>query len=525
MKRDGIRFLIILLAGTILRVYFIDYRGFWIDEVFSVYLASSSLSGLFNLLNANNQSPLFFFLLHYWIKLLGDSDVTVRLLSVVWGSIGIIGIYYLLGEGLKWSKRSALLGAFLVIINPLHVYYSIEARPYSMLFALAAFYLAFLCRIYSAEAKRYYIAFVSLQILLLYTHPTALIYCFTINVVYLLLLLSMKQLNKLRLGNLLITNAITLLLFLPWIVTYWLQVQATSEHFWAPPLTLVDTVKIWGRLILFLSSDLIDLHPEWFKLLTPNILMWAAAALPVVMLMLTGMFYSFKRKVLPELLIVISFFVYPMMLCIISMLIKPIMITRVLIPVSIGFVTLILTPGEQHLGTYKRAILHMLLALFVFICLALNFFIIRVGGAEDWRKAAMDVSKISTKDDLILIFESSNTLLFNRYNKSDISVRGVTEDYEERWDLKKIYGSEWKKYYTSDYNLSIDSEKTVERLTRLVENRQRIFLVIAPLSRKNMPSSQKNVLSELKDYKPDEIITIGNIRIFSLSRTPQISNP
>jgi mannosyltransferase len=517
-------FLIILSAGTIFRVYFIDYRSFWIDEVFSVYFASASVRNLFNLLKADNQSPLFFFLLHYWIKLLSDSDIAVRLFSVAWGSIGILGTYYLLGNGLRWSPKSTLVGVCLVVINPLHVYYSIEARCYSMLFALSVFYLASLCRIYSTGGKRYYIAFVSLQVLLIYTHPTALIYCFTVNLIYLLLLLSMKQLNKLRFRNLLIANAITLLLFLPWIRVYWLQVQATSEHFWAPPLTAVDTIKIWGRLVLFLSTDLIDLHPERFKLSTPNVLMWSAAALPVVMLMLAGIFYSFKRKGITELLVVISFFLYPTILCVISLLIKPIMITRVLIPVSIGFIALILTSVEQHVTTYKRAILHMLLALFVFICSALNFFIIKVGGAADWRKAAAEVSKISTRDDLILIFENPNTLLFNRYNKSDISVRGITGDYEERWYLKQIYGSEWSKYFTSDYNLSIDSNKTVERLDRLVDSRQRVILVFAPINNNKVLSVERSLLKRWEDYKPNKIATLDHIRILSLARMSEHQN-
>jgi len=83
-------FFIILLTGSILRFYNIDKKSYWLDEELSIRLSSLSISGIID--NSANEThpPLYYFILHYWMNLFGDSEASARSLSAIFGIISIM---------------------------------------------------------------------------------------------------------------------------------------------------------------------------------------------------------------------------------------------------------------------------------------------------------------------------------------------------------------------------------------------------------------------------------------------------
>jgi mannosyltransferase len=66
----------------------------WLDETFSVWLASHSVVDMLQwIVKIDQHPPLYYLLLHYWIALNGDTPYNVRLLSVLFGA-GTIPIIY-----------------------------------------------------------------------------------------------------------------------------------------------------------------------------------------------------------------------------------------------------------------------------------------------------------------------------------------------------------------------------------------------------------------------------------------------
>ena len=80
-------------------------------------------------------SPFYYLLLHIWIKLFGMSDFSVRFMSVLFSCATIILLFVFIKEHFK-NIKLAILGAFLMAIEPFFIAMSQQTRNYSMTFFL-----------------------------------------------------------------------------------------------------------------------------------------------------------------------------------------------------------------------------------------------------------------------------------------------------------------------------------------------------------------------------------------------------
>ncbi len=138
--------IIITLIGGSLRVFLLGYKGMWLDETFSVWLANHSVVDMLQwIVKIDQHPPLYYFLLHYWIALNGDTPYYVRLLSVLFGA-GTIPIIYLIGKRMSDVVMGLAAAAFLAL-SPFHIYFSQETRMYALLTFNAAVAIYVLVRL------------------------------------------------------------------------------------------------------------------------------------------------------------------------------------------------------------------------------------------------------------------------------------------------------------------------------------------------------------------------------------------
>ena len=83
--------IIILFIGIILRMYGLSTESIWLDEGYSIVTAKLDLLQV--ALVQDDVPPLYYLLLHWWIKLFGDSEFSVRFPSVVFGLLSIFMAY------------------------------------------------------------------------------------------------------------------------------------------------------------------------------------------------------------------------------------------------------------------------------------------------------------------------------------------------------------------------------------------------------------------------------------------------
>jgi mannosyltransferase len=134
---------ILLLAGS-LRFYGLEIQSLWADELSTWYNSGKdNLSEVIAMARAGRQEatpPGYFILMYFIEKYFGDSESLLRLPSAVAGVLSV-PVIYLLGRRL-YSQREGLIAALLLAVLWCPVYYSQEARAYSLLllFALLATY-------------------------------------------------------------------------------------------------------------------------------------------------------------------------------------------------------------------------------------------------------------------------------------------------------------------------------------------------------------------------------------------------
>jgi mannosyltransferase len=124
--------IIITLVGGLLRVLLLGAKGMWLDETFSVWMASHSVADMLHwIVRIDQHPPLYYLLLHYWIALNGDTPYYVRLLSVLFGA-GTIPIIYLIGKRMS-GVVMGLVAAVLLALSLFNIYFAQETRMYTLL--------------------------------------------------------------------------------------------------------------------------------------------------------------------------------------------------------------------------------------------------------------------------------------------------------------------------------------------------------------------------------------------------------
>jgi len=150
---------LILILGFILRLLLLGNQSIWLDEAFSIY---HSQKPAYEILALDDPSPpLYHLILHNWTGIFGISEFSVRFPSLIFGVISIY-LIYLLGRRMH-KEKAGLFAALILAVSPINVFYSQEARAYSLLFMLSLASMYF----YMKKKNKWYVLFSTLMI---YTH-------------------------------------------------------------------------------------------------------------------------------------------------------------------------------------------------------------------------------------------------------------------------------------------------------------------------------------------------------------------
>jgi uncharacterized membrane protein len=194
----GIRsaLLLVLVVGVLVRLPNIG-RDVWFDEASSLYNARGAdvittkivsngpeftsemfardggwRESLLAISHAEYMPPLYFFLLRIWIKLFGEGDATLRLLSVIFGLATIIAVFFL-GRKL-FDEKIGLVAAGVMAILPSPVQYSQEIRSYPLAILLVTLASSAFWEAYRAVGERRewrrWLLYFGLAAASLYTH-------------------------------------------------------------------------------------------------------------------------------------------------------------------------------------------------------------------------------------------------------------------------------------------------------------------------------------------------------------------
>jgi mannosyltransferase len=457
--------------GLFLRFYTLGSESIWFDEAASIFSAKQPVIDMLKACVAwQRHPPLHFITLKMWINLFGDSEVSVRMLSAIFG-IASIPLIFLVGKKL-FNDRVGLLASFLLSISSFAIYYSQETRAYAMLLFLTLLSFVFFIRIMKHQdaGKLYFIAYFITNTLLIYTHYFGL-FVIASQLFYFILV---KKYNKINTRSFWYAQIATGIAFVPWAVVF-VGYSIPQSYSWPRPTltSLVNTfgeysgysnVRYWLLPILGFFC-ILGLH-SWRQNFSQEqeensfkTFHWGDLAV------------SFNRNVLLVLVWLAFPIILPFLISQIPLKSTGIYITRYTISALPAF--LLLVASGMRIFLTRKA----LYPLFSVILIGITWFsgtglqnYYAQPHKEQWREAVLLSQPLIQEDDVIILSNPSFIIALNYYYKGDVE-RLALNDGNEKDEIAAIiaqgknrvwlYQGGWGSTNTRDYLLNTLGEKSL----------------------------------------------------------------
>ncbi|MDD3236771.1 MAG: glycosyltransferase family 39 protein [Candidatus Gastranaerophilales bacterium] len=264
-KKNIIILTFIIILGLVLRIVGLYERtdGLSYDEVYSWWVSTHGFPfGIIKKLCYEEYHPCFYsFLLHFWAKIFGDSDISLRWTSVL-ASIGTVVVGYFVGKEVKDTKVG-LLCAFIMAISVFNISMAQYVRFYPFGDLLMLVSILFALKIQKNEfSKPNYAAFIIANVFLINTLSQGSFFVFIETLVIFLFIFKN---NRVHLKPFLIATGITLFLSIPELIL--LSIQFISSR-----LALIQGWEWYHFNLLYIFYDCLGWLSLDIPFITPIIL-------------------------------------------------------------------------------------------------------------------------------------------------------------------------------------------------------------------------------------------------------------
>ncbi len=308
LKKLKIIFPPVLLACLFSLLASLNLRtAIWFDEAYSAFLIRGNFGEIWASTAVDVHPPFYYFCLKIWSLIFGTSDFALRSMSVFFAALGIILCFFLLKR--LFNLKTATVSTFFLSLSPFLIRYSEEMRMYGLVFFIvisATFALDYALK---SKKKLPWLLYAVLISLGMWTHYfTSLVWL--AHLIWIIYYYHQSKNLKSNLKTLILTYTFAVLLFLPWLPSFFTQVKTVQNGFWIPEVSLLTPFS-------FLTEALTLSSPEEVK-------NWLI--LPVLGVLFFSIFLA--RKTLKTLksseqnnLLFLCFLIFlpPLLLCLLSL--------------------------------------------------------------------------------------------------------------------------------------------------------------------------------------------------------------
>lgn len=351
-------------------------QSIWRDEAFSIFVGEKPIP--FIIQNLTFEPPVYYILLHYWIRLFGTNEIAVRSLSLVGFALATVVVIF-------WSEKLfrkhwlSWVTPILFFTNPMLIYYAFEIRTYG-------WYTFFAVLSLFAYSESRWRLWVIATILGFYTH-TYFLFLFAAQGMHWLALHRNKLTRPFSLPRepAVASALLAISAMIPWIIRV-IREAATLKQSWYFPVNGNLVKSVLGNMYLGYEG-------------TPWYLWGFTAPLSLVLLF----FFSiavYKKSTRARNTVFLFSALIPLTIVIGVSFIKPLFVNRYLIGVTIAEVFLIALAIE---AIKNRHVQKFVAWCFVLGALAFNVWYPSQHAKLDIRTTIREVNALRTTNDIILV--------------------------------------------------------------------------------------------------------------------------
>lgn len=360
--------------------YFI--QSFWRDEAFSVLFASKPL--LWILQNSSFDPPIYYLLLHFWMKIFGQSEIAVRSLSFVGFLLATILVVRLANQ-LFNKKIIQILIPVLFFFNPMLLYYAFEARAYG-------WYIFFTVLAIYGYIKQRWTLFILGSVLGFYTHLYAGIIPFICFLHYMSLHIKTVISKRPLFSDAMIRSILIISAFiLPFCIRF-LLVAHQFTNAWYYPVDTHLIASVLGNMYTGYEGT------PWYLWETTR---WIS--LVILILCILSLIPKSNRKFST---LFVSLVFIPLSLVIGVSFIKPLFVNRYVIPVTIAEIFCIGYALSSFRIKYMQWILGVIIVLYTF---GFNIWYADKHSKMDFRTPLQEINFMIQPNDVIF---ADNPIIF-----------------------------------------------------------------------------------------------------------------
>jgi mannosyltransferase len=385
--------MLITLLAMGLRFFRLGYQSLWFDEAFSwaVSLVSLKLS-LQALLADGGNLPFYYLLLRAWLNL-GQSEIMLRFPSAAFGILSVPLIYQV--AHLTFDQRIALLSASFLALSPFHVWYSQEARMYSLVMFSALGSAYFFLRVLRGGNWK---SWMGLTVFTALGYPTGFSN-YLVSPMELFFLICTFRTTYSLLWSWTLSQGLAILPTAPWLIALVTRSVKSFGFGWIPQPGLVEPLKtLWNFSLGHTNA------------LTPLV---ALSLVPFAMAFLLSLRPNQPTNPMSKRFLFV-WLAFPIVFTFLVSLRLPIYIDRFLI-VSLPPYLILVAYGITRI---RKDILRYGLTIAVLAVLAFNTTLIYfdpIFAKEDWRGAIAYIESRAQESDLIVSRYIQDDLLINYY--------------------------------------------------------------------------------------------------------------
>jgi mannosyltransferase len=396
----------IVLLAVVVRLPGLGTQSIAFDESFSLVVALADWTTLFQAILSDGVHPPLFYMIHKGVLGLWGTTEFGQRFSAALFSLICLPLLYWSGRSM-FNQRVGLLGALLLALNPLHVWFAQEARMYSLLSALALISITVFWQAMRTHRRRYWIALTVVNSIIFAVHY----FGFLIPISQFLFIVLTFRHNYRQLRLWVLTQFIAFLPLVPWLVaTARRETQSFGIGFLQRPI-LVDLPLTWWNFAIGLSDNFY----------------WPISMLALILFVVAGFngLHWHEEKYHPgQLILIIWIFLLPILVWLMSQR-RSFYSDRYLSFVIPGLILLVAF-GSTRL---KSSVWRGLLAAGLIVASGYGLVNSRSDPAffkDNWREAVAYLARYEQAGDVILLYNSHLDIPFGYYYQGQLPHKPIS---------------------------------------------------------------------------------------------------